>query len=148
MRRTFEGPAFDDCVELVAADLKLVDRVGDDRRLRAPAKVLERRTARLCCLASDCDVAMYKQLVKALCETNKIPMIEVEHAKQLGEWAGLCKLDAEVKTKVILQNVSVLAVGPDMDPLSAVRRNRPPVGKKSKLRTVNRVDQDQRAVAA
>jgi pilus assembly protein CpaB len=50
-----------------------------------------------------------------------------------------------VKTKVILQNVSVLAVGSDMDPLSAIRRQAPVVRKKGSIRAIRSVDQDQRA---
>ena len=59
------------------------------------AKVLDKRVARLCVLASNCDVDAYKKLVKALCETNNIPIIEVETHALLGEWCGLCKLDKD-----------------------------------------------------
>ena len=57
--------------------------------------MLDKRVARLCVLASNCDVDAYKKLVKALCETNNIPIIEVETHALLGEWCGLCKLDKE-----------------------------------------------------
>ena len=59
------------------------------------AKVLDKGVARLCVLATNCDVDAYKKLVKALCESKNIPIIEVETHALLGEWCGLCKLDKE-----------------------------------------------------
>lgn len=55
---------------------KALTRDGLRRGLHESTKALERRSARLCCLAADCEVAALKQLVKALCETNGIPLIE------------------------------------------------------------------------
>ncbi len=71
------------------------------------AKVLDKRVARLCVLASNCDVDAYKKLVKALCETNNIPIIEVETHALLGEWCGLCKLDKEGNARKVGHGVFV-----------------------------------------
>jgi small subunit ribosomal protein S12e len=65
--------------------------------------------ARLCCLAADCDEASYVKVVKALCAEKGIPLIEIPQAIQLGEWAGLCKLDKDNKPrKVVSTSVAVI----------------------------------------
>mmetsp|Transcript_47563 Transcript_47563/g.111927 ORF Transcript_47563/g.111927 Transcript_47563/m.111927 type:complete len:142 (+) Transcript_47563:71-496(+) len=68
---------------------------GVARGLRECAKALDRRQAHLCVLAGNCDEPAYVRLVEALCQEHQIDMIKVPEAKQLGEWVGLCKLDAE-----------------------------------------------------
>ena len=79
---------------------------GDDGQL-----VVGLGGARLCCLAQDCDEAQYVKLVKALCAEKGVPLIEVPQAIQLGEWAGLCKLDKEMKPrKVVSTSVAVMCV--------------------------------------
>jgi small subunit ribosomal protein S12e len=72
-------------------------RGGLARGLRECVKALDRREARLCVLASNCDEQKYKALVRALCNEHDIKLMEVEDSKQLGEWAGLCKLDRDAK---------------------------------------------------
>lgn len=78
---------------------------GLRRGLHETAKVLDNGTARLCCLAADCDHPEYVGLIKALCG-SKVPIIEIESRDKLGEWCGLIKLDEEgavrkaVKTSV------------------------------------------------
>eukprot|EP00353_Schmidingerella_taraikaensis_P006999 CAMPEP_0185572500 /NCGR_PEP_ID=MMETSP0434-20130131/4417_1 /TAXON_ID=626734 ORGANISM="Favella taraikaensis, Strain Fe Narragansett Bay" /NCGR_SAMPLE_ID=MMETSP0434 /ASSEMBLY_ACC=CAM_ASM_000379 /LENGTH=149 /DNA_ID=CAMNT_0028188391 /DNA_START=22 /DNA_END=471 /DNA_ORIENTATION=- len=85
-----------DVMEALKAVLrKALSRDGLKRGLHECAKALDRRTARLCILAVNCTEDHYKNLVKALCESNSIPMLEVPDNKDLGIWCGLCKLDAE-----------------------------------------------------
>ena len=77
---------------------------GDDGHL-----VVGQGGARLCCLAQDCDEKQYVTLVKALCQEKGVPLIEVPEAIALGEWAGLCKLDKEMKPRKVV-STSVVVV--------------------------------------
>mmetsp|Transcript_10239 Transcript_10239/g.25074 ORF Transcript_10239/g.25074 Transcript_10239/m.25074 type:complete len:152 (-) Transcript_10239:37-492(-) len=65
------------------------------RGLRESMRVLDRKTARLCCLAADCDEPSYVKLVKAMCVQNSIPLMEVPSAVELGKWVGLTKVKAD-----------------------------------------------------
>jgi small subunit ribosomal protein S12e len=72
------------------------------RGLRETAKALDRREAQLCVLASDCDAKDYTRLIEGLCAEHEVSLIRVPDKKQLGEWSGLCKIDAEGNaTKVV-----------------------------------------------
>eukprot|EP00040_Diaphanoeca_grandis_P038123 m.255836 g.255836 ORF g.255836 m.255836 type:complete len:152 (-) comp33942_c0_seq1:121-576(-) len=68
---------------------------GLARGLHECAKALDSRQAHFCVLAKDNDEPQYGKLVEALCATHNIYLITVPEKKKLGEWAGLCKLDAE-----------------------------------------------------
>jgi len=68
---------------------------GLARGLHECAKALDRRQAHLCALASNCTEPAYVKLVEALCLEHNISLIKVPDSKQLGEWAGLCKIDKE-----------------------------------------------------
>mmetsp|Transcript_96387 Transcript_96387/g.133675 ORF Transcript_96387/g.133675 Transcript_96387/m.133675 type:complete len:145 (-) Transcript_96387:55-489(-) len=68
---------------------------GVARGLRECAKALDRRQAHLCVLATNCDEPAYVRLVEALCQEHQINLMKVVDNKTLGEWVGLCKLDAE-----------------------------------------------------
>ena len=61
------------------------------RRLQA----VESRSAQLAVMAQDCDQPDYSKLVQALCSEANVSLITVPASKTLGEWCGLCKLDAE-----------------------------------------------------
>jgi len=68
---------------------------GLARGLREAAKALDRRQAHMALLAANCEDAQYPLLITALCSEQKIPLLTVPDNKQLGEWAGLCKIDAD-----------------------------------------------------
>ncbi|KAG8100265.1 hypothetical protein GUJ93_ZPchr0013g35662 [Zizania palustris] len=70
--------------------------------LREAAKAIEKHAAQLCVLAEDCDQPDYVKLVKALCAEHNVHLVTVPSAKTLGEWAGLCKIDAEGKARKVV----------------------------------------------
>lgn len=88
-----------ECVKALAKAKK-----GEDGQL-----IVGAGGARLCCLAHDCDEKQYVSLVKALCNEKGVPLIEVPLAIQLGEWAGLCKLDKDNKPRKVV-STSVVVV--------------------------------------
>jgi ribosomal protein L7Ae-like RNA K-turn-binding protein len=55
----------------------------------------------MCVLNENCEEEAYKKLVVALCQEHKIPLIKVPDGKQLGEWAGLCKLFLLLSSEVL-----------------------------------------------
>ena len=108
------GDAGDAPAEVEVAEMSVLDALKevlkkaliDDRLrrgLREAAKALDARTARLCCLAKDCDNNEYTQLVRALCEEGGIHLIMVDTGKQLGEWCGLCKIDSEGEAQKVVR---------------------------------------------
>ena len=58
-------------------------------------QAIEARQALLAVLAQDCDQPDYSKLIQALCTEANVNLITVPASKTLGEWVGLCKLDAE-----------------------------------------------------
>ena len=56
---------------------------------------MEGRQAQLAVLAKDCDQPDYTKLIQALCTEANVNLITVPASKTIGEWCGLCKLDAE-----------------------------------------------------
>ena len=59
------------------------------------SQAIEARQAQLAVLAQDCDQPDYSKLIQALCTEANVNLITVPASKTLGEWVGLCKLDAE-----------------------------------------------------
>mmetsp|Transcript_57967 Transcript_57967/g.69108 ORF Transcript_57967/g.69108 Transcript_57967/m.69108 type:complete len:145 (-) Transcript_57967:124-558(-) len=82
---------------------------GLKKGLHECAKALDRRSARLCCLAKDCENEEYKKLIRALCAEGEISVIMVDSGKDLGAWCGLAKLeeDGSVK-KAVRTSVAVI----------------------------------------
>merc|ERR1719334_1463294 len=66
---------------------------GLARGLKESVKALDTQQAHLCIMSSSCDEPAYAKLVAALCSENDIPLVKVDNSKDLGQWAGLCKID-------------------------------------------------------
>jgi small subunit ribosomal protein S12e len=75
---------------------------GLARGLRECAKALDKRQAHLCVLVESCTSAEYLKLIEALCAEHKINLIKVQDAKELGQWAGLCKIDREGNARKVV----------------------------------------------
>lgn len=58
--------------------------------------------AQLCILAEDTDSPDYKKLIEALCAEQNVNLISVPTKLQLGEMAGLCRIDAEGKAQNVV----------------------------------------------
>ena len=84
---------------------------------------MESRSAQLAVMAQDCDQPDYSKLVQALCSEANVSLITVPASKTLGEWCGLCKLDAEgLARKVVGCSFVVIKVrAPRRDQGSAAR---------------------------
>lgn len=95
---------------------------GLKRGLHEAAKALDRKSARLCCLAEDCDEPNYTRLVRALCSNGGIPLVMVPKGEELGEWAGLCKIDKEGNASKIVKCscVAVTDYGQESEALSTL----------------------------
>lgn len=75
---------------------------GLSRGLHEACRAIERGQAQLCILADDCNQPDYKKLIEALCNEQGVNLIAVPEAKQLGQWAGLCKIDAEGEARKVV----------------------------------------------
>ena len=75
---------------------------GLARGIREVQKALEKSQAVLCILAADCNEPNYVSLITALCLQNNIKLMKVKQAKQLGEWAGLRKLDRSGQARKVV----------------------------------------------
>jgi small subunit ribosomal protein S12e len=100
------GPlSTEDALKIVLKNALISD--GLARGLREVTKALDSKRAHLCVLANDCTEQKYQDLIRALCKTHSIPLMTVPAAKTLGEWAGLCKIDAEGNPRKVVAAASV-----------------------------------------
>ncbi len=82
---------------------------GLRRGLHESAKALDRGNARLCILAKDCNNDEYTRLVQALCTEGNVHLIMADEGKELGEWVGLAKLNADLTVrKAVRCSVAVI----------------------------------------
>merc|ERR1719473_1215889 len=68
---------------------------GVIRGLHEVAKHIDASKANVVFLAEGCNEPPYKKLVQGLCLEKNVPLIDVPDNKQLGEMAGLCKIDKD-----------------------------------------------------
>ena len=97
---------------------------GLARGLRESTKALTRGEALLVVLVSSVTEANIIKLVEGLANApeNKVPLFKVADAKQLGEWAGLGKIDREGNARKVV-GASVVVVknwGAETDELSMI----------------------------
>ena len=72
------------------------------RGLHECAKQLDGNKAQLCVLSAGCNEPAYTKLVEALCAEHGVNLMKVSDGKQLGEWAGLAKVDKEGECKKVV----------------------------------------------
>lgn len=75
---------------------------GVVRGLHQVTKALEGKRVLCCFLAKSCSEEAYIRLVQALCKERGVPLIDIPDAKQLGQWAGLCKIDKEGEPRKVV----------------------------------------------
>lgn len=81
---------------------KALSHDGLSRGLHEAARAIEKGQAQLCILAEDCNQPDYKKLIEALCAEHNVNLVSVPENKQLGEWAGLCKIDGEGNARKVV----------------------------------------------
>merc|ERR1712072_1320230 len=75
---------------------------GLARGIRECARMLDKRRVHLCVLADNCSEPAYKKLINALCTEHGTNLMTVPDNTELGEWAGLCKIDAEGNARKVV----------------------------------------------
>eukprot|EP00884_Botryococcus_braunii_P018006 jgi/Botrbrau1/488/Bobra.110_2s0126.2 len=75
---------------------------GLSRGIREAARVLEQGKGQMAVVAEDCDQPDIKKLVEALCNEHGVQLLSVPESKQLGQWSGLCKIDAEGEARKVV----------------------------------------------
>ena len=81
--------------------------------LREVVKALEStfrdsKKAALCVLATDVKEDAIKQLVTSLCKQNGVPLVKTDSTQALGQWIGLCKIDAQGNPRKVKNCSSVV----------------------------------------
>merc|ERR1711862_153166 len=75
---------------------------GVIRGLHESAKYIDAGKAQVVFLAEGCDEPNYKKLVQGLCLEKNVPLVDVTDKKELGEWAGLCKIDKDGQPRKVV----------------------------------------------
>lgn len=75
---------------------------GLSRGLHECAKSLDKGIAKLCVLSQGCNEPAYTKLIEALCAEHEVDLMKVSDGKQLGEWAGLAKVDKEGNARKVV----------------------------------------------
>lgn len=78
------------------------------RGLHEVAKALESNAAKLVFLCESCNEPAYKKLIQALAKEKAVPLVMVADKKELGEWAGLCKMDKDGNARKVVGASSVV----------------------------------------
>ena len=81
---------------------KSLQHDGLARGLHEGARAIEKGQAQLCILAEDTDSPDYKKLIEALCAEQNVNLISVPTKLQLGEMAGLCRIDSEGQAQKVV----------------------------------------------
>jgi len=81
---------------------------GLRRGLHECAKALDCGEAKLCVLSQGCNEPAYTKLIEALCAEHGVDLMKVSDGKQLGEWAGLAKVDKEGQARKVVGCSSVV----------------------------------------
>ncbi|SCU78955.1 LADA_0A08812g1_1 [Lachancea dasiensis] len=104
-----ESITIEDALKVVLRTALVHD--GLARGLRESAKALTRGEAQLAVLVDSVTEDNIIKLVEGLANDpeNKVPLIKVADAKQLGEWAGLGKIDREGNARKVV-GASVVVV--------------------------------------
>lgn len=90
------------------------------RGLNEAARAIDKGTAKVAFLVEKCELNDYKALIRALCLEHNVPLVKVEERKQLGEWAGLCRIDSTGTSRHVAK--CSVAVVSDVDEESAAYR--------------------------
>ena len=83
-------------------------RGGIVRGLHEVAKTLEFGNAKMVFLSESCNEPAYKKLIQALSKEKGVPLVLVADKKELGEWAGLCKIDKDGNPRKVVGASSVV----------------------------------------
>ena len=96
---------------------------GLRRGLHECAKALDKGDAKLCVLSQGCNEPAYTKLVEALCAEHGVDLMKVSDGKQLGEWAGLAKIDKEGNARKVVgcSCVVVTDFGEESDALTILK---------------------------
>eukprot|EP00401_Gymnodinium_catenatum_P080568 CAMPEP_0117496988 /NCGR_PEP_ID=MMETSP0784-20121206/20944_1 /TAXON_ID=39447 /ORGANISM="" /LENGTH=140 /DNA_ID=CAMNT_0005291983 /DNA_START=27 /DNA_END=449 /DNA_ORIENTATION=- len=96
----------EECTDLMTAVKRVLRNAlvvdGVIRGLHEVAKHIDAGKAQVVYLAESCNEPTYKKLVQGLCLEKNVPLIDVSDNKQLGEWAGLCKIDNDGNAKKVV----------------------------------------------